>query len=292
MSQIDNDTSNDINKDGFIDHIAYEAEVRQQIEDWKHPNQSLLSKALATISLSIEKAGDTVMSAPQFGDTLKEATEKSLTTLSEAASWTLDVSSVIESYQNDSDIAAEATVKKLEDIQNLPIAIVDKQVKLFKSKYVAMTSAQGVTTGIIGWAGIPADIVALISTNLRAIGEYATYFGFDMSDKGERMFAISLLAIATSASADERQAALNDTLSIIREPEKMAFNKINEEIMSRVLRQTATKVATNLVKTKAAQLIPAVGAVVAGGVNANYTASVCEAAHQCYRERFLHRKVA
>ena len=54
-------------------------------------------------------------------------------------------------------------------------------------------------------------------------------------------------------------------------------------------RQTATKVATNMVKTKAAQVIPAVGAVVAGGVNANYTANVCEAAYQCYRERFLDR---
>ena len=291
MSPVNN-TNNDTNKDGFIDHIAYEAEVRQQIEDWKHPDKSLLSKALATISLPIEKAGDALMSSPQFGDTLKEATEKSLTILSDAANWTLDVASVIETYKNDSDIAAEVSVKKLEDIQNLPIAVVDKQVKLFKSKYVAMTSAQGVTTGMIGWAGIPADIVALISANLRAIGEYATYFGFDMSDKGEQMFAISLLAIATSASADERQAALDDTLSMIREPEKMAFNKINEEVMSRVLRQTATKVATNLVKTKAAQLIPAVGAVVAGGVNANYTASVCEAAHQCYRERFLHRKAA
>jgi hypothetical protein len=30
---------------------------------------------------------------------------------------------------------------------------------------------------------------------------------------------------------------------------------------------------------------------VAGGVNANYTANVCEAAHQCYRERFLDRLV-
>lgn len=282
----------DTNKENFTDHIAYEAQVRQEIEDWKNPEKSILDKALSTFSMPIEKAGDALMSSPQLGDTLKQATEKTLTTLSDAANWSLDVQNVIKSYQKEDDIAAESSVKKLEDIQSLPIAVVDKQVKLFKSKYVAMTSAQGVTTGIVGWAGIPADIVGLLTANLRAIGEYATYFGFDMSDKGEQLFAMSLLAIATSASADERQAALDDTLSMIREPEKMAFNKISEELMSRVLRQTATKVATNLVKTKAAQLIPAVGAVVAGGVNASYTASVCEAAHQCYRERFLHRKAA
>ncbi|MDN5619596.1 MAG: EcsC family protein [Psychrobacter sp.] len=67
---------------------------------------------------------------------------------------------------------------------------------------------------------------------------------------------------------------LDDTNEMIKDPEKQAFNQINEEVMSRVLRQTATKVATNMVKTKAAQVIPAVGAVVAGGVNANYTANV------------------
>ncbi len=78
--------------------------------------------------------------------------------------------------------------------------------------------------------------------------------------------------------------------SIVRDPETAAFNKVNEEVVSRVLRQTATKVATNLVKTKAAQIIPVVGAVVAGGVNASYTSSVCEAAYQCYCERFLQRQ--
>ena len=33
---------------------------------------------------------------------------------------------------------------------------------------------------------------------------------------------------------------------------------------SRIVRQTVIKVATNMVKTKAAQLLPAVGALVAG----------------------------
>ncbi|MGO2386491.1 MAG: EcsC family protein, partial [Psychrobacter sp.] len=88
----------------------------------------------------------------------------------------------------------------------------------------------------------------------------------------------------------ERQAALDDTYAMVKDPETLAFNKVNEEVMSRVLRQTATKVATSIVKTKAAQIIPAVGAVVAGSVNASYTASVCEAAYQCYRERFLDRQ--
>lgn len=271
------------------DHAAYEAQVRDEIEAWKNPNKGVLDKTLATLNAPIVKAGEALMAAPQFGDTLKQATEKTIVSLSDAANWTLDVQEVVKAYQNETDTNG-SVIKDLNDIQHLPIATVDKQVKLLKSKYVAVTSAQGVATGVVGWAGIPADIVGLITANLRAISEYATYYGFDMSEKSEQLFAMSLLAVATSASAEERQAALDNPFSTIEEPETLTFNEVNEKVVSRVVRQTAIKVATNMVKTKAAQLIPAVGAVVAGGVNAHYTSSVCEAAYQCYRERFLDRQ--
>ena len=285
---IDKNTDDKNTEAKITDHVAYEAQVREEIEAWKNPDKGMLDKALAALNTPIVKAGDALMDAPQFGDSLKKATEQTISTLSDAANWTLNTQDVIDDYQEESDIAG-SSIKTLADIKSLPIAVVDKQVKLFKSKYVALTSAQGVTTGVVGWVGIPADVVGLITANLRAIGEYATYYGFDINDKSEQLFAMSLLAVATSASPEERKAALDDTHAMIKDPETQAFNQVNEEVMSRVLRQTATKVATNIVKTKAAQIIPAVGAVVAGGVNANYTANVCEAAYQCYRERFLDR---
>ena len=284
------DIENKKTDEKVTDHVAYEAQMREEIEAWKNPDKGVLDKAFAVLNTPIIAAGDALMDVPQFGDALKKATEQTISTLSNTANWTLNTQGVIESYQEEPDIEG-SSIKTLADIRHLPIAVVDKQVKLFKSKYVALTSAQGVTTGVVGWVGIPADVVGLITANLRAIGEYATYYGFDMNDKGEQLFAMSLLAVATSASAEARKAALDDTRAMIKDPETQAFNQINEEVMSRVLRQTATKVATNMVKTKAAQIIPAVGAVVAGGVNANYTANVCEAAYQCYRERFLDRLI-
>ena len=35
----------------------------------------------------------------------------------------------------------------------------------------------------MGLLGIPPDVVALITLNLRAVGEYATYYGFDVSSR-------------------------------------------------------------------------------------------------------------
>lgn len=282
------DTKDNNHTNSNADDSAYIAQVRQEISEWKNPDKSFLDKTFAALSAPIDKAGDALMNAPKLGETLKQATQKAIVTLSDAANWTIDTQDAVEAYRG--TLEGSTSVKSLDDIADLSITDVDEQVKLFKSKYVALTSAQGVATGMAGWAGITADVMGLITANLRAIGEYATYYGFDMSQKGEQIFAMSLLAVATSASAEERKVALEDTASLVKDPETMAFNKINEELMSRILRQTATKVATNMVKTKAAQIIPAVGAAVAGGANASYTASVCEAAYQCYRERFLDRK--
>lgn len=267
----------------------YVARARQEIEDWMNPKQNVLTKSLSAISAPIEQAGDAIMNAPQFGDTLKDAVEEALTTLSDTASWSIDNEQVLEEYNQ---THTSDKIESIADIQKLPLKTIDEQVKLFKSKYVAAASAQGITTGVVGWAGIAVDIAGLLTANLRAINEYALHYGFDTNKESEQLFAISLLAIATSHSAKERQAALNDTLNLLKDPETMAFNKVNEELMSRVIRQTATQVATNLVKTKAAQVVPAVGAVVAGGVNAKYTATVCDAAYQCYRKRFLDRAAA
>lgn len=277
-----------------VSNDDYEIQARKEIADWRHPDSGILDKTFATLTMPIEKAGAALMDAPQFGETLKQATETTITTLSDAANWTIDIQDIIDAYRDKLE-GIDSNVSSFDDIKDLPIAVVDEQVKLLKSKYVALTSAQGVATGMVGWAGIPADIVGLISANLRAINEYALYYSFDTSQKSEQVFAMSLLGLATSHSADERKEGLDDTFKLVdydsKDPETLAFNQISEEVMSRVLRQTATKVATNLVKTKAAQVIPALGAVVAGGVNASYTSSVCEAAYQCYRQRFLDRQM-
>ncbi len=156
-----NNGSHEINEQ-TLDNEAYIAKARQEIEDWMYPDSSILDKTLAALAMPIEKAGEALMNAPQLGDTLKQATEKTIVSLSDAANWTIDVQDTIEAYRNDSD-SDSTDIKKLADIQNLPIAVVDNQVKLFKSKYVALTSAQGVTTGMVGWAGIPADVVGLIT---------------------------------------------------------------------------------------------------------------------------------
>jgi hypothetical protein len=60
---------------------------------------------------------------------------------------------------------------------------------------------QGVGTGALGLPGIPADIVGLLTLNLRALSEYATYYRFDVSLPTERLFALKILGLASSSDA-------------------------------------------------------------------------------------------
>src|SRR3989442_13668690 len=66
-------------------------------------------------------------------------------------------------------------------------------------------------------AVIPADVVALMSLNLRAVGEYATYCGFDVSSQEERLFALNVLAYASSPTDASKQIALAKIVRIARD---------------------------------------------------------------------------
>ena len=62
---------------------------------------------------------------------------------------------------------------------------------------------------------------------------------------------------------------------------------MRDERAGRWLRNSARELAWYLVKRKVAQIVPGVGVLVAGGVNAQFTARTCKAATEMYRERFV-----
>lgn len=55
-----------------MDHVAYEAQVREEIEAWKNPDKGVLDKAFVVLNTPIVAAGDALMDVPQFGDALKK----------------------------------------------------------------------------------------------------------------------------------------------------------------------------------------------------------------------------
>lgn len=136
--------------------------------------------------------------------------------------------------------------------------------------------------------GIPSDIVALITLNQRAIGEYATYCGFDICSQQERLFALNILGLASSPNDASKQVAMAQLVRIAQDvAKKRTWKQLEESTFVRIVQIIARSLGVRLTKAKLAQVVPATGALVGGGFNAYYTSKVCDAAFFLYRERLL-----
>jgi hypothetical protein len=145
------------------------------------------------------------------------------------------------------------------------------------------------TPALVGAAAI--DIPALITLNLRAIGEYAAYYGFDTSRQEERLFAFNVLGLASSPTDSSKSHAMAQLIKISQDVAKKAtWQELEKNAFVKIIQEIAKALGIRLTKAKLAQAIPAIGAAVGGGFNAYFTMKVCDAAYYLYRERFLAEK--
>jgi hypothetical protein len=143
----------------------------------------------------------------------------------------------------------------------------------------------------LGLLGIPADIVALVSLNLRAIGEYATYYGFDVSSQDERLFTMNILGLASSPTDASKLVVMAELVRIARDVAiKRTWTQLEQRAFVQLVQQLAKTLGIRLTKAKLAQVVPMAGAAVGAGFNTYFTAKVCEAAYYLYRERYLATK--
>ena len=179
-----------------------------------------------------------------------------------------------------------------------PLQLIDKSIGWLDTKYEGIALVQGAAAGgmavvspLAALAAIPADLLSLLAMNLRAIGEYGSYCGFDMSSQEERLFALNILAFASSTTDGGKQAALAHLVKIAQDvAKKKAWAQLEKSVFVQTVLSIAKALGINLTKAKLANLIPVAGAAIGGGFNAYYTDKVCKAAFYLYRERFLATK--
>ena len=134
-------------------------------------------------------------------------------------------------------------------------------------------------------------MVALVTLNLRAIGEYATYYGFNIHLQQERLFAMNILGLASSPTDASKGLAMAQLVRIAQDvAKKRTWKELEQHAFVQVIQRIAKALGVRLTKAKLAQVVPVAGAVVGGGFNAYFTSKVCDAAYYLYRERFLAEK--
>jgi len=265
---------------------AYEVEAIKRIHAWKHPTIGWFGWAIKTINWPIERAFDAAVGNEYIAWVLEKTFGGLVSLLNDVAHTTVRPETIYKEFRE-----AGHEVSSPQDIFELDLQEVDRVLGWLDVKYKGVAFVEGGGTGVVGLPGIPVDVVAIIGMNQRAIGEYATYCGFDISSQEERLFAMNVLALASSPDDLAKQVAMAQLVKIAKEvAAKKTFKVIDQHLFVKIIRRIAEALSIRLTKAKLAQAIPAVGAVVGAGFNAYFTQKVCEAAFFLYRERFLAEK--
>ncbi len=264
----------------------YEQRALAEIHRFKTPQPGWAGEALQALNGPLDKLGDGVMNTPGVGWVVRKAAMGLVSVANDVAQWSVRPDAVLAEYQGHG-----VEVYSLEDLAVLDLSQVDQAIGWLGAKYKGIATGEGALAGVAGLPGIPPDIVALVTLNLRAIGEYATYCGFDVSLQQERLFAMHVLAHASSPDDASKYMALAQLVRIAKDLAKhRTWKELERHALVRVIQQIAKVLGIRLTKAKLAQLIPALGAVVGAGFNVYFTSRVCDTAYYLYRERFLARK--
>lgn len=265
----------------------YEKHALKEIHEWKNPDIGWFGQAMTVINQPLDMAGDMLLDAPAVGTVLKKAVEGLTSLCNDAAQWSVRPEAIFEEFRD----SGHVNVRSHADVVGLDLEEVDKVVGWLAAKYKGIALVEGAGAGAVGAAGLAVDIPALITLNLRAIGEYAAYYGFDTSSQEERLFALNIMGLASSPSDASKSLAMAQLVRIAQDvAKKRAWKELEKSAFVRVIQEIAKALGIRLTKAKLAQAIPLVGAAVGGGFNAYFTMKVCDSAYYLYRERFLAEK--
>lgn len=265
----------------------YEQLALREIHVWKNPELGWFGQAMQILNWPLDKAGDLVLATPGVGDAFKLSIKGLTSVCNDLAQWSIRSEVIYEEFRK----AGHTCIYKPADVFTLDLEQVDRVVAWLDAKYKGVALVEGAGTGFAGLLGIPPDIVALVTLNLRAIGEYATYYGFDISSQEERLFVMNVLGLASSPTDAAKGLAMAQLVRIAQDvAKKRAWKQLEQHAFVQVIQQIAKALSIRLTKAKLAQVVPISGAAVGGGFNAYFTAKVCDAAFFLYRERFLAEK--
>ena len=237
---------------------------------------------LESLDAVIKDAADTV----DLGNVINRALAGTVDVLGDAAAWAVRPEAVYVEFRK-----AGHGVHQRTDIFNFDLEQIDAVVGWLAAKYKGLAFTEGAAAGAAGVPGLIIDVPTLIALNLRAIAEYATYYGFDVASQRERLFAMHVLGLASSPSDAAKMSVMAQLARIAADAaRKKAWKDIEKTALATVIKEIAKALGVRLTKAKLAQAVPIIGAAVGGGFNAYYTARVCDAAYHLYRERFLAEK--
>ena len=135
-----------------------------------------------------------------------------------------------------------------------------------------------------------ADAAATIVASNRAVAHVAAYYGYDIDDPGERVFALGALSMGLAEDAG-KLAAYRELNKIVQAlARRQTWKQLSSNQVTRVVQAVYASLGMRLTQRKLAQAVPVVGIVIGAGLNARALARVVDDAEHLYLERFLRER--
>lgn len=264
----------------------YEEGALREIHQWKNPTPSRFSRIRGWVGVPFNIAGQQFNRIPGVEWVVSKAVGGLIALLNDKAQWSVRPDSIYSEFRKKGYL-----VNNAQDIFQLDLSDVDKVLGALGAKYRSLSAVEGGGTGFIGLPGIPVDIVSTIFISLRAIGEYATYCGFEAKLQSEQLFALGLLGYASSTDQKAKNAAMAQLVKIAKDvASKAPWRDLEKNVLVQIIKQIANALGIRLTKQKLAQILPVVSSVIGLGFNAYFMGKICDSAFYLYRERFLAAK--
>ncbi len=170
------------------------------------------------------------------------------------------------------------------EVAKLPLEVIDAATATLPRKYVAAAAAEGAATGMLGAAGLVADVPLLALLALRGVSETALYHGIEAASPGERAF---MLQVLLAAAPTEPRAGGDVSWLALSLGKRDVARRVARAAASGAVERLAQAIGLRLARVKLVQLVPVVSAVWAGGLNAWYVRRVLRLARALCRRRLL-----
>ena len=172
-----------------------------------------------------------------------------------------------------------------------PLAVMDNAAQKLSESSRNVATAQGATTGFGGVFTLAADIPAVLGLSLKVIQEIGLCYGYNPTDKAERIFTVKVMQFASSDIVGKRTILQELNLQAggngdITAGANAAASKIKG------WHEVITVYRDNWGWKKLLQAVPVAGMFFGAFINRKALEDVAEAAQMLYRKRRIIARLA
>lgn len=273
--------------------------------------RAAVSRASSKTREGAGTAAQKIPNADKFAELLSQALRGLTDAGARAGAASVRTKAVLEGYRK-----RDFPVEELADIRKLECKDVQKVKPRLDIAYIAGSAAQGAGTGFlasgattlaavgaVGTGGVAAapgvgvvvsamaaDAAANIVATNRAVAHIAAYYGYDVDDPAERIYALGVMNLGLAGDAG-KLVAYRELNNIVQQlARQQAWKQLNKNGVARIVGAVYKVFGMSITKKKLAMAVPVVGVAIGAGLNARTLARVVDDAEHTYMERFLREK--